>query len=90
MAFWPNRKLEKTVNMVGCSREKDAEMGVESSGERIFFFRVEEGIKPKCIYPLQFSELNLTNLKLYISKSYIALLILLYSLLSNARIKIHA
>ena len=42
------------------------------------------------MYPLQFSELNLTNLKLYISKSYIALLVLLYSLLSNARIKVHA
>ena len=89
MTFWPNRKLEKTVNMTGCSREKDAEMGVENRGERIFFFRVEGGIKPICVYSLQFSELNLTNLKLYISKSYIALLVLLYSLLSNARIKVH-
>ena len=41
MTFWPNRNLKKTVNMVGCSREKDAEMGVENRGERVFF-RVKE------------------------------------------------
>ena len=59
MAKGHRSQLTEFPMMTGCSREKDAEMGVENRGERIFFFRVEGGIKPICVYSLQFSELNL-------------------------------
>lgn len=45
-------ELEKSVNLPGCSREKEAGMGVERRGERTFFFIVEEGTKPKHMDPL--------------------------------------